>query len=280
MKYQQDFSHSPVDLLLDLIHSRMGLFFENGRRDLAMDKLNPLMAERGIDSVLDYYYLLKYNQDAEMEWRRVETALAVNETYFWREFGAVKAVVNHLIPQLMKEKPERTIRIWHAACATGEEPYTMAMALYEAELIERYPIEIYASDINSEALARARAAIFPHRSFRTIDINIKEKYFTPVNQGRYRLLDKVREKVQFFHLNLLDIKQMERIKNMDIIFCRNVFIYFSPVSIKTVLSGFHKSLNSPGHIFVAAAESLLKFDKLFELVEINGAFGYRKVDNG
>jgi chemotaxis protein methyltransferase CheR len=263
-------------LLLDLIHARMGLYFENGRRDLALDKLYPLMANHGTSSVLDYYYLLKYSQEAESEWRRVETALAVNETYFWREFSQIGAVVKHVIPELAQENPGKTIRIWHAACATGEEPYTMVMALLEANLIDKVPVEILASDINNEALAQARAAIYSRRSFRVMDPKIKEKYFIEQPKDRYRLIDTVRERVQFFHLNLMELARIERIGNIDIIFCRNAFIYFSPESIKKVVNSFYKILNRPGYLFVAAAESLLKYGANLELVEIDKAFSYRK----
>jgi chemotaxis protein methyltransferase CheR len=279
MMFSKDYSDSPADLLLDLIHSRMGLFYENGMRDLALDKLVPLMAERGINSALDYYYFLKYGQESETEWRRVETALAVNETYFWREFRQIEAAVAYLLPRLFKDNMGRNIRIWHAACATGEEPYTLVMAMYEANLVDNIPVEIFASDINSKALAHARAAIYPKRSFRAMEQRIKEKYFTPQDKDRYQLVDKIREKVEFFHMNLLDLERMQRIKSVDIIFCRNAFIYFSPDSTKKVIDGFYDILNNPGYLFVAAAESLLKFGTRFELVEIKGAFGYRKTSD-
>jgi chemotaxis protein methyltransferase CheR len=272
----RDNKESTTDLLLDLIHSRIGLFYENGRRDLVLDKLMPLMAERGVDSVRDYYYLLKYSQEADFEWRKVETALAVNETYFWREFGQIQAVCKHIIPAIRKEHPDRPVRIWHSACATGEEPYTMVMALSEAGLLGRAPIEICASDINREAIAHARGAIYHRRSFRAIDPAIKAKYFTQLDQGRYKLADKIRERVQFFQLNLMDVDRMYSLSSFDIIFCRNVFIYFSQEAIKKVLSGFYDILQSPGYLFVAAAESLLKFKTQFELVEYDNAFGYIK----
>jgi chemotaxis protein methyltransferase CheR len=269
-------NESQVDLLLELIHTRMGLFYENGRRDLVLDKLSPLMADRGLDSIQDYYYLLKFSREAEMEWRRVETALAVNETYFWREFAQIEAVTNKILPDLSKKYPDRPVRIWHSACATGEEPYTMVMALFEAGVIDRYPVEIYASDINSEALAHARAAIFKKRSFRAVTPEITEKYFIQLNQGRHKLVDAVRERVHFFQLNLLDIERMHSLGKFDVIFCRNVFIYFSQEAINKVISGFYDRLNSPGYLFVAAAESLLKFQTDFELLEIENAFGYIK----
>jgi chemotaxis protein methyltransferase CheR len=269
-------SNSSIDLLLDLIHERTGLFYENGRRDLAVDKLAPLMAERGLDMILDYYYLLKYSQEAELEWRRVETALAVNETYFWREFDSIQVVINRIIPQLQQEHPNRSIRIWHAACATGEEPYTMAIALMEANRFSQHPIQLFASDLNSDAVARARAGIYRNRSFRVLPQDILNKYFIPMDQGRYRLMDPIRERVQFFHYNLLEPANPLEMKNLDILFCRNVFIYFSPEAMTRVLKGFYHALREPGYVFVGAAESLLKLDIPFDLIELSGAFGYKK----
>lgn len=265
-----------LSILLDLIHRRTGLIYENGRRDLIANKLSPLISERGMDSYLDYYYFLKYDPQADGEWRQVERALAVNETYFWREFDQIKAVVDVLLPQLQDERPGLPVRIWHAACATGEEPYTMAIALLETNCYLKGPIEIIGTDFNSEALALARAAIYRPRSFRSIPSEIMERYFTPIDNEKYHLSDKIRERVQFYHLNLMDQANMRRMKDFDVIFCRNAFIYFSKKAIQTVTESFYNSLQEAGYLFVAAAESLLKATTLFDLVDVGGTFVYKK----
>src|SRR6185369_3236826 len=109
-------------LLRDLIRERTGLYFENGKSDLLLDKLSPLVIDRGFTSYLDYYYLLKYDASARAEWQNVMNALSVQETYFWREMDQVRALVQTLVPQWRAQKGSSTLRIWCAACATGEEP--------------------------------------------------------------------------------------------------------------------------------------------------------------
>ena len=128
--------------------------FDNGKSDLLIDKLSPLVIERGFNSYLDYYYLLKYDTSAPVEWQNVMNALSVQETYFWREFDQVRALVQTLLPQVLAANPNSTVRIWSAACATGEEPLTIAMALNEAGWFERASIEILAT---TRAQTRSRA---------------------------------------------------------------------------------------------------------------------------
>jgi chemotaxis protein methyltransferase CheR len=263
-------------LLIDLIHKQTGLDFRNGRQELAVDKLLPLIADRGLNSFLDYYYLLKYGEDAQGEWRRVESALAVNETYFWREYDQIDAAVKLLIPQIMEMHPNRPVRIWHAACATGEEPYTMAISLLENQPLIKGKVEIVATDSNSEAIALARAGAFGERSFRKIPNYILANYFKVQDSARYRISDEVRGMVQFFHLNLMNQAGMEEMKDFDLIFCRNVFIYFSRLAVGQVVQNFYNSLRDPGYLFVAAAESLLRITTSFDLQEVGKAFVYKK----
>src|SRR5215211_7201655 len=119
-------------LIRSLINERTGMFFDNGKSDLLIDKLSPLVIERGFGSYLDYYYLLKYDPAARIEWQNVMNVLSVQETYFWREFDQIRSLVQTLLPQWQARSGNSKLRIWSAACATGEEPLTIAMALNEA----------------------------------------------------------------------------------------------------------------------------------------------------
>jgi chemotaxis protein methyltransferase CheR len=118
-------------ILRDLVHERLGLFSQTAQFDQLADRLAPLVVARGLGSFMDYYYLLKYSADAG-EWGRVMDALAVQETYFWREIDQIRAVVAHLVPRLAENLRGRPLRIWSAPCATGEEPLTLAMMLEES----------------------------------------------------------------------------------------------------------------------------------------------------
>ena len=137
----------------------------------------PLVVERGFRSFLDLYYLLKYDDaSGDQGWRQVLDALSVPETYFWREIDQIRAVVNRVVPELVR-RSQRPIRIWSAPCATGEEPLTIAMALNEAGWFDRVSIEINGSDGSPAAVARAQAGRYRPRAMRTLPATLKEKYF-------------------------------------------------------------------------------------------------------
>ena len=155
-------------LLRDLIHERTGLFYDNGKSDLLTDKLSPLVIERGFNSFLDYYYLLKYDAESEQEWKRVMDALSVQETFFYREMDQVRALVDVIVPEYFSNARARPLRIWSAACATGEEPLSIAIALNESGWFDRAPIEIHASDASRVAIEKARRGIYRDRSFRSL----------------------------------------------------------------------------------------------------------------
>src|SRR4051812_38836385 len=176
-------SGSSFTLLRDLIHEHTGLFYENGKSDLLIDKLSPLVIERGFNSFLDYYYLLKYDAESEREWARVMNALSVQETYFWREMDQVRALVDVIVPQYFSDNAAQPLRIWSAACATGEEPLSIAMALNEGGWLDRAPIEIYASDASDAAIEKARHGVYRERSFRSLPPKLREKYFSEVKDG-------------------------------------------------------------------------------------------------
>jgi chemotaxis protein methyltransferase CheR len=270
-------SHIPPDYvrLAQLIEERTGLFFDNSRGFLFSDKIAPLVAERGFTSVEDYYYFLRYDPQAEEEWKRVHSALAVNETFFWREYDQIRATVETIIPALRHKHPGKPVRVWHAACASGEEAYTFAISLAEAGL-SAGAVEIIATDFNPNALLAARKGIYRQRAFRSIPPAILAKYFQPVGKDHYQIVERISSRVDFRFLNLLDENAMTLMNNFDVIFCRNVFIYFSENAIRRVIERFDRSLNPDGTLFVASAESLLRLTTRFDLVEIGSAFGYQK----
>ena len=263
-------------LLRDLIHERIGIFFDDSKINLLADKLMPHVLERGFDSFLDYYYLLKYDQESAEEWRNVINALSVQETYFWREMDQIHALAEDVIPQLLRKNPYLPIRIWSAACATGEEPLTIAMRLNENEWFERAAIEIYASDASSAALERAQKGSYRERSFRALPANLKEKYFS-FDGKEWSVAPFLSEKITWAQANLIESGDTMLLSSVSVFFCRNVFIYFSPEAVRRVVKLFAEKMIVPAFLFVGAAESLLKTTDDFELEEIGNAFVYAKL---
>ncbi|HKP86470.1 MAG TPA: protein-glutamate O-methyltransferase CheR [Blastocatellia bacterium] len=268
-------SGSAFALLRDLIHERTGLFYENGKSDLLTDKLSPLVVERGFSSFLDYYYLLKYDAEGEQEWKRVMDALSVQETFFWREVDQVRAVADVLTPQFFSTHGARPLKIWSAACATGEEPLTIAMALNENGWLDRAPIEIYATDASPAAIERARRGLYRERSFRSLPEALREKYFTKEEAG-WRVSPDLHRRIKWANANLVNESDVATFATAPVIFCRNVFIYFSDDMIRKTVRQFAERMPEPGYLFTAASESLLRLTTAFQFQEIAGAFVYVK----
>jgi len=262
-------------LIKSLINQRTGMFFDNGKTALLLDKLSPLVIERGFTSYLDYYYLLKYDATAFAEWQNVMNALSVQETYFWREFDQVRALVQTLVPQWHDRSGSSTLRIWCAACATGEEPLTIAIALNEAGWFERASIEIWASDASSKAIDRATGGVYKERAFRNLPAHLRERYFKSEGGG-WRIRSDIHSRINWTVANLMEEDQIAPMASADFIFCRNVFIYFSENAISQVVRSFSRFIRPPGYLFVGAAESLLRMTTDFNLTEIDDAFVYVK----
>lgn len=269
-------SGAAVPLLRDLIHERAGLHYDAGRTEMLADRLAPLVVERGFDSFLDYYYLLKYDEDAAAEWRKVMDALAVPETYFWREPDQMRAVVEIVVPSLVRAFPATPLRIWSVPCSTGEEPLTLAMMLQEARWFDRAAIEIHASDASEGSIAKAVAGRYRERSFRSLPAPLRERYFT--RDGDTWVIDQaLHQRVKSWSVvNLMCEGEVAARARVPIIFCRNVFIYFSEARVRQVVEQFARGMPSPGYLCVGASESLLRVTTRFELEEIGGAFIYVK----
>ena len=265
-------------LLRALIHERTGVFFDNGKSDLLTDKLSPLVIERGFSSFLDYYYLLKYDETAQDEWRNVLNALSVPETYFWREMDQVRALVDRVLPQWFAAHGSEPLKIWSAACATGEEPLTIAMALEEAGWFDRTTIEIHASDASSTAIEKARRGVYRERSFRNLSPELRARYFTreSASAPSWRVDAELHERVRWGVANLMEERELAPLASSHVIFCRNVFIYFSESAISKTVRAFARFIRPPGYLFVGSSESLLRLTTDFNLEEINDAFVYVK----
>jgi chemotaxis protein methyltransferase CheR len=266
-------SSASTRLLRDLIHDRSGLFFDDSRLDQLADRLAPLLVQRGFGSLLDYYYLLKYDPAGELEWPRVMDALAVNETYFWREIDQVRATVDLVVPALVEALRGETLQIWSVPCATGEEPLTIAMALEERDWFARAPIRIVGSDASPAAVEKARAGRYRERSFRNLPAALRERHFTKDGDG-WQVSAALHARVTWDVVNLQNAADVARWGRSPVVFCRNVFIYFSEQSIRRTVDLLAAHMPFPGYLCVGASESLLRITSRFELREIGGAFIY------
>lgn len=266
-------------LLRDLIRDYSGIYFDNSARYLLEKRLTTRLGINNINNYRDYYRYLLYDRNREDELAAIMDVLTVNETYFFREKNQLLSFSEEILPELrQKNRNTRKIRIWSAGCSTGEEPYTIGMLILESNLFNGWDVEILGSDINRRVLRTARRGIYRQNSFRCIERYYVNKYFDPLPNGSFKILDKVKKLLNFGYLNLLDRVKMGSLGRIDVVFCRNALIYFDIPSRKKVVAGFYNVLPDGGYLLLGHAESLINMSTAFALKHLKHDLVYRKPD--
>ncbi|HPM43248.1 MAG TPA: protein-glutamate O-methyltransferase CheR, partial [Candidatus Omnitrophota bacterium] len=281
----------PEDLRIrfkSYINSRTGLYFKDyDLKDL--DKvILARMKDRGIDSLLSYYTYITTSDGKEDELRELLNRITIKHTYFFRnepQFNVLRKVV---LPQLAEKKLKEArdmgiskpaLRVWSAGCSTGEEPYTIAMVIRDSMPdIDSWDVHILATDASQDALAKAAKGIYPMNSMRLVDAEHKGRYFKEITrsgQGEaYEIDDSIKKMVTFGYHNLID---EDYPAGFDIIFCRNVVIYFELETTIKVMTKIRDSLNDNGYLFIGYSETLYFLHDKFKMVSRDDAIYYRKV---
>jgi chemotaxis protein methyltransferase CheR len=204
--------------------------------------------------------------------------LTTNETYFFREAFQLKAFTDEIIPELLHKKTSngnRSLRIWSAGCSTGEEPYTIAMLLHGNVELRGWKIEIVGTDISQRVLQHARRAVYGKSAFRATDDKYVKRFFVEHDDG-LKVCDEIRDLVTISHLNLFDNNRMVMLGKMDLIFCRNVIIYFDMAAKKRVVESFFNTLYESGYLLLGHSESLMNVTTQFTLRHFKNDMIYQK----
>ena len=272
------FDQAELKLLTDLIEERFGLTFQGIRLEILESKLRPRLRELHLTTVRDYYQYLRFHPDRDGELARLPAMVTNNETYFFRETHQFDLLVNHVIPERRGALQGRPFRILSAGCSSGEEPYTLSIALYNAGLaLAGITWEIDACDLNADRVARAQQALYPESSLRTCDADARRKYFVPEG-GAFRLREKYRKGVRCFQANLMAPNGALGWSVYDAILCRNLLIYVSDQAFASVIGLFARSLLPGGYLFLGHSESLLDRKTAFAPAMVGGAVVYRKLE--
>jgi chemotaxis protein methyltransferase CheR len=265
-------------LLRDFIHGYCGIYFDDGSRFLLERRLSRRLEQRQLKSFEEYYRFLRYDRKREEELVVLIDNLTTNETYFFRESAQLKAFSEEILPELRNTLAGRkTLRIWSAGCSTGEEPYTIAILLLESgDWWRDWQVEILGSDINQRVLHTARKGVYKKSAHRATSPDMLAKYFVVDEKGDYRIADRVKALVSFSSVNLLDPHKTSLISNMDVIFCRNVIIYFDREAKKKVIESFYHKLREGGYLLLGHSESLINISSAFVLRTLKNDMVYQK----
>lgn len=262
--------------LCEFVYRRTGMVFTEAKRYYVERRVDDRMTATGSTSFASYFARLRNDLRGEVE--QFINAFTVNETYFYREEHQLQCLSKDLLPERTRHAGGgQPIRIWSAPCSTGEEPYSIAMWLLENwPDVDRYDIEIIGSDIDTRVVEAAREGVFGRRALMRLTPDLVEKYFRPLGDDRWQILDDLRDSVRFTAVNLVDPAETRPHGRFDVIFCRNVLIYFDDASRRVAAENLYENLRPGGFICLGHTESMSRISPLFEVARYADAIVYRR----
>jgi chemotaxis protein methyltransferase CheR len=268
-------SEEELERFCEYLYRRTGMTFGENKRYYIDRRIADRMRATQEADFRSYFGRLR-SQPGELE--QVINAFTVNETYFYREPHQFACMSRSLLPLLVKGREAGSrVRILSDPCSTGEEPYSVAIWLLENwPLVDAYNIEIVGADIDTAALEQAREGWFEPRSLSRLPGALVESYFEPHDSGRRRIIRDLRESVSFTAANLIDGASMSPLGRFDLVFCRNVLIYFDEAARRTAAEHLFHALVPGGYLLLGHTESMGRIDDRFETRRFEDAVVYQR----
>ena len=277
--HDAELSEEEFRLLRDFIHEQFGLHYDDGQRASLRSRLAGRLSLLGLVSFEDYYRYLRFAPERAEELRRMVSHLTNNETYFFREQPQLDVFAGSVLRGLKDRKArsgERTLRVLSAGCSTGEEALTLAMIVYDSgQFFWNWDVQVVGMDVDPEALDKARRGVYHQNSMRAVTPEKLERHFVGEARG-VRIKDPIRRLVSFRPGNLMDGESYQGLPPLDVVFCRNVLIYFSDPAIRRTVRLFLQALAPGGYLFLGHAESLARITDAFTPIRFQGAMLYQK----
>jgi chemotaxis protein methyltransferase CheR len=262
--------------LCEFLYRRTGIAFAGGKHYYVERRVNDRMAVTGATSFASYFARLRGDVDSEIE--HFINACTINETYFYREDNALRCLTSELLRRRTAAKPPgAAVRIWSFPCSSGEEPYSIAMWLLENwPQVDAYDVEIIGSDIDTRMLEAARSGVYGRRALMRLGPELVAKYFEPLGDERWRMIDDIRQSVQFTAANVVEAAETRSHGRFDVIFCRNMLIYFDEASRRIAAENLYESLMPGGYICLSQTEFMSRISPLFDVCRYADAIVYQR----
>lgn len=266
--------------LRDFIYQESGIWIAEARAYLIENRLNNRLKELNLKNFGEYYYYLRFDPNRKNELPKLFAVITTNETSFYRNSPQLQIFQDKVLKNelnRLRAAQNKRLRIWSAGCSTGEEPYTIAMILYEAlhGELPAWDIKITANDLSEAVLATARKGVYSEYALRTTPKEITERYFKKIN-NEYHVDPKLKKLISFGPINLNDAMMLRSVERSHIIFCRNVIIYFDDEVKRRVIESFYDNLLPGGCLLIGHSESLHSISRAFKPEHHAGSIVYRK----
>lgn len=261
----------------EFFYRKTGIQFEDSKRYFVDKRIIERIEATGTETFRTYFTLLRFQASGE-ELQTITNLMTVNETYFFREEYQFRCLVESILPEIVTRKqPGQTIRIWSIPSSTGEEPYSIALYLTErCPLIEHWDVELISSDIDTDVLARARQGKYSQRSIQYVPADMLRANFKKTPDGEYQISNDYRQAVEFTRVNLAEPADTRPYRGFDVIFCRNLLIYFDDLSRRKAAEVFFDALNPGGFVCLGHSESMSRITSLFTVRKFPHAIVYQK----
>jgi chemotaxis protein methyltransferase CheR len=272
------FTDEEYRLISEFLVQEYGLWFGPERREILRTRLEPRRAELGLRNFHELFFHLKFHPEREDERSRLIPHLTNNESYFFRERTQLEHLRDVLLPEIAAEA-EATgrdeLRLLSAGCSAGQEPYSLAMLIEESGLKDRFRFHITGVDLDPMVLDLARAGRYTTHSFRGVAEEVRDRWFSE-NDGAWQLDRRILDRVDFRTANLADAEWARGLPPQDVVFCRNVLIYFDADALRRAAQGLHSALAPGGRLFLGHAESLSRVPTPLVAQRRPGVIYYRK----
>lgn len=261
----------------EFFYHKTGIQFDDSKRYFVDKRLIERVKATGCVSFRDYFMRVRFQGSGE-ELQILTNLMTVNETYFFREEYQFKCLVRSMLPEIIATKPAGTLlRIWCIPSSSGEEPYSIA--IYVTEFwsdIDRWDVQLISSDIDTDMLNKARAGCYSMRSVQNLPLDLLRKKFKKTREGEYLIDDVYRQSVEFTRVNLNEPEETKFYRDFDIIFCRNLLIYFDDHSRRKAAQVLFDALLPGGFICLGHSESMSRITSMFRVRKFPDAIVYQK----
>lgn len=264
-------------LFRDFIYESTGITFQDNQKYLLESRLAPRLKEHRLATYADYLNFLRFDTYRDRELVSLYGLITTNETYFYRDQPQLDSFIKTIIPAVMEaNKASRQLRIWSAACSSGDEPYTLALMLSDYAPLVNWNIEILGTDISEPILKLAKAGVYTAHALRHVPPHLKTRHFNAQGEN-FAISSTIKSRVKFMNLNLYDRPRLKLVRGIDIIFCRNCLIYFDEKAKHQIVTDLAGALKPNGYLIIGFSESLTKLSDVFRSQHVGRSVVYQKL---